>query len=166
MITSVQPSAPSCSTESCKAIAFDSAGYLLALPLPSIFKIVLYSPSLVHSVDNGEFMYFGNQPVTLLNLQSLLARAHSSSPTPSDAATGKKRFLVIARLQAHHLCAIPVDKPPSILELVLPDVRPLPTFYPAAMRTVVSHVAVIPTATGPTTVFLLNLHQALQQMAE
>ncbi len=172
---------------SCHAMVFDvrlgAKSYLFALPLTAIAKIIARSSALVRSADHADFLYLGEQLVTILNLERILDASgkvgtHRRSSTILDAAAAPA-FLIIAQTQPDNLCAIPVHTPPTLMALDLQNLRSLPTHTVQAMGNIANHVATLPDdgATGsaiagpatarPTTagktlpIFLLNLQQAL-----
>ncbi|MBD2461383.1 chemotaxis protein CheW [Oscillatoria sp. FACHB-1407] len=139
--------------ESCKAIVFAIANQLLALPLSAIVKVIYCSVELSHSIHNQELILFDHQPLTVLNLHSWLAStamAQGRSPI---------RCLIIA--QAYQdLYAIPVDRPPTLQELPLADIQPLPVAYSKAIAQMADHFALVNQQDVTHKILLLDLHQA------
>ncbi len=145
-------------TESCHAIVFEASGRLFALPLSAISKITARSSPLVRFVDQAGFLYLGEQLVTVLDLDRLLTKPAALRTLPSQPPP----FLIIAQSQPQSVCAIPVSKPPNLMELNLSNLRSLPAHTAQTMDHMASHVAVVPGVAGKlTTIFLLNLPQAL-----
>jgi hypothetical protein len=165
---------------SCHSIVFEVEGSFFALPLAAIAKIIARSSPLVRSVDRSDFLYLGEQLVTVLDMGRLMARrstvrAGAKPVLPNDpghAPVNAQRrspqtppFLIIAQTQPRVICAIPVNKPPNLMELDLSTLRTLPAHTAQAIGHIASHVAVLPGAPTKTTpIFLLNLQQALARL--
>lgn len=153
---------PTPTTEACHAIVFEASDRLLALPLSAISKITARSSPLVRFVDQAGFLYLGEQLVTVLDLDCLLAQSNAPRTLSKQSSPP---FLIIAQAQPQSVCAIPVSKPPNLIELNLSNLRSLPPHTAQAMDNIVSHVAVLPGTAGKlTTIFLLNLSQALTML--
>jgi hypothetical protein len=74
--------------------------------------------------------------------------------------------MAIARLDSHTLCAIPIDEPPTLLDIPLDVVGVLPLTYRQSLDQVVSHVANVSQNAVTMTIFLLDLQGAMQALSQ
>jgi CheW-like domain len=155
-LTALSPTTP----ETCGTIIFEVAGHSLALPSAAIAKINLLPESLNQEVQTGELIYLGNQVATFLDLHSALSHLKIRSTKGSETLSGTRKFLIIAYLE-DTLCAIPVDKSPTLVTLPLADIQLLPQSYPKEVRSLFQHFIALPHPEGVRTIFLLNLKQVL-----
>jgi chemotaxis signal transduction protein len=143
----------------CKAIAFSICGYCLSLPISAIVRVLPVTASALFSTRNGGFTQIDGYATVLLDLHPLFAQLRYSK-------NSQAQFLAIARLDAHTLCAIPIDEPPTLIDIPLNNVEPLPHTYRQSLELVVSHIVNIAYNTESTTVFLLDLRGAIQALSE
>lgn len=142
--------------ETCKAIVFPVAGQWFALPQAAILRVIQTPFPFQPEVPHWEIVYQDNQPLTLVNLHYTLAQAQlRTATTPSATAPG--RFLIIAHTGEPICYGIPVDAPPSLMELPLTSIHPLPVAHRQALRNIAEHMAVLPDPKGTLTLWLLNL---------
>jgi hypothetical protein len=94
----------------------------------------------------------GQQTATIINLHQRLAPQNSSN------STIQKRFLILTQTYQHELCGIPIETPPTMLDLPLDKIQPLPSSYRQgdALGSLASHVAVLPESEGSHKIFLLG----------
>lgn len=135
---------------------FAIANHLLALPVSAIFKVVQCSSSLRESIQNKELILFDNHPLTLLDLYPLLTQ--TSQP---EQERSLDQCLVIAQAYGN-LYAIPVNQPPTLQDLILTEIHPLPATYNRAIASLVSHFAIVNQADKTLKILLLDLYQVAQ----
>ncbi|MDX2273301.1 MAG: hypothetical protein NW237_15315 [Cyanobacteriota bacterium] len=145
-----------------KVITFTVASQPLALPLAQgkdspfpVVQRVIHSPvSLNH--HPLQLLHWEDQDVIILNLHSLSTPAQAIPP-----------FLILVQTPNQECYGIPVSDPPSLLELPLATIRPLPPSYaqrdPLGMA---SYIAVLPQSGDPLILFLLDLNRALQVLSQ
>jgi hypothetical protein len=163
MSTLTTPSLPKIA-ETCDAIAFEIAGYSLALPSSAIAKINLFPDFLDPNTQTGELIYLGNQVATFLDPQPLLSHLKANKIKALDPLPMMRKFLVIAYMD-ETLCAIPVDKPPTMVALPLAEVQPLPQSYPKGLRSLFQNFIALASPEGVRTIFLVNLSHLLNAIA-
>jgi chemotaxis signal transduction protein len=150
--------------ENCQAIAFEIAGYSLGLPASAIAKINLFPEFLEPDIQTGELIYLGNQVATFLDPQQSLSRLKANKIKTSELLPATRKFLMIVYLDKT-LCAIPVDKPPTMVTLPLAEVQPLPQSYPKGLRSLFQNFIALALPEGVRTIFLMNLSHLLSAIA-
>ncbi|MEC4986447.1 MAG: chemotaxis protein CheW [Oscillatoria sp. PMC 1068.18] len=140
-------------TDTCKVIVFTIDNYWLALPITNVLKII-NTPPLVNAKQNHlSLVHIGDIVLTILNLQQMLNLSHSETPK-----IGK--FLLILQLTTGEIAGIPLDEPPSLLELPLVEIRSLPESYlQSTSLKIASHVALICQEETPQELFILDLEK-------
>lgn len=164
------PAERSSESEICRAVVFAVANHYLALPLTSVLKVVPRSMVQHNSSENQPLVYLENQPLALLNLHACLAALPGSSAaiaatrSASLSSSGLSgQLFLIAGLAGYPQWAIPVDQPPTLMELPLSTVRLLPPAYRQQIHNIACHVAVLSDSQESQellTLLLLNLKQA------
>ncbi|MBD1995049.1 chemotaxis protein CheW [Leptolyngbya sp. FACHB-541] len=146
-----------------RTIAFSIGSLKLALRIEAVYKVLKQTPiygTECNPSSNGDrnsigIAHVGDREVTVLDLQQRLFHRDRRSETSLD-----NRYLVIAQTEAGKLCGIPVEAVPTLMEVPLSTIRPLPDSYRhAANLEIVSHVAVLPQAESSLTLFLLDANQ-------
>jgi hypothetical protein len=153
-------SSPVTSTDLCKAIAFSVSGYWLALPLASVTRVLPMPESALFSQSDRGFNRIDGYPTVLLDLHPIFSRLRYGK------ADTKSQFLAIARLDGNTLCAIPIDDPPTLLDIPLTEVGLLPLTYRQSLDRVSSHIVNVSQNGTTMTIFLLDLHGAMQTLSE
>ncbi|MBZ8183271.1 chemotaxis protein CheW [Oscillatoria salina] len=140
-------------TENCKVIVFTIDSYWLALPITNVLKII-NTPPLVNAKQNHlSLVHIGDRVLTILNLQQMLNLSN-----PEAGKIGK--FLLILQLTTSEIAGIPLDEPPSLLELPLAEIRPIPESYrQSTSLKIASHVALVSQEETTQEVFLLDLEK-------
>ena len=148
--------------ETCRAVVFTIANHLLALPLTAVLKVVSQSVIQNDYPNVQSVIYLENQPITLLNLHRCLSTVPGNNVSNRSvlSAVTSGQFLLITGLQGHAQWAIPVDQPPTLMELPLSTVRQLPIAYRQLIQNLACHVSVLTNQRGLSTILLLNLKQA------
>ncbi|MBI4782262.1 MAG: hypothetical protein HY785_13225 [Oscillatoriophycideae cyanobacterium NC_groundwater_1537_Pr4_S-0.65um_50_18] len=138
-----------------KAIAFQIDDYWFALPPAAVLRVA-HQAALIQNMGSNRLIYWGNQPLPVLNLRPVLAAIKGDRATanldPLEEIR-EKPFCVIAA-SGKALTAIPVDRPPVLVELPIAATHPIPVAHRKAMNGIASHIAI---ASPFGTVFLLNL---------
>ena len=149
-------------SETCRAVVFTIANHLLALPLTTVLKVVSQSVIQNDYPNVQSVIYLENQPITLLNLHPCLSTVPGNNVSNRSvlSAVTSGQFLLITGLQGHAQWAIPVDQPPTLMELPLSTVRQLPIAYRQLIQNLACHVSVLTNQRGLSTILLLNLKQA------
>jgi chemotaxis signal transduction protein len=158
-LQSAKPQSIPVAAPECKAIAFSICGYCLSLPISAIVRVLPVTASAVFSNRNGGFTQIDGYPTVLLDLHPLFAQLRYSK-------NSQAQFLAIARIDTHTLCAIPIDEPPTLIDIPLNTVEPLPYTYRQSLERVASHIVNITQNNETTTVFLLDLKGAMQALFE
>lgn len=138
-----------------KFIIFKINNYILGLPIATVLKVVNYPPINREHSDAG-LIHIGQHTITLLNLHQKLGSSYNSLVNRNSP------FLIITQLLQGELCAIPVDEPPSLVELSRDSVRALPKSYQHdSLQDLVKCVAVLTEAEKKSTIFILDINRAL-----
>jgi chemotaxis signal transduction protein len=153
-------SSPAVSVELCKAIAFSVSGYWLALPVASVIRVLPMSESSLFSHSDRGFTYIDGYPTVVLDLHPLFGRLRYGKPE------SESQFVAIARLDGHSLCAIPIDEPPTLLDIPLGEVGVLPQSYRQSLERVASHIVNVSQNGTTMTIFLLDLQGAMQALSD
>ncbi|MDY7016000.1 MAG: chemotaxis protein CheW [Cyanobacteriota bacterium] len=147
--------APSSSDDdTSKVIMFNVARYWFALPIAVVLKVVNFPPEFRTTLNEVGLVDLGDRAIALLDLRPKV--------NALDSTTGRDggHFLTIVQVSDKELCAIPVDRPPTLRDISLADVRALPnsaTVVPPL--NLASHVAVLDSEDPPLEVFLLDLQK-------
>jgi purine-binding chemotaxis protein CheW len=145
--------------ESLKVIVFPIAGYFLALPIETVFKVANIPPQLKTSANAIDLLHLGQQVITVLNLQPHFAMQQSPK--------NKGQFLVIIQPPQGEFCAIRVDAPPDLMELPRSVVRTMPTAYREGHPLkIATHLAVLPQGEKMLPIFLMDLNRAMAVLQE
>lgn len=144
------------SSESLKVIVFTIAGYRLALPLDGVVRVV-NCPLELHTASGiVELFQLGQHTITVLNLHRHLALKQASQ----NEAAG--HFLVVTRTSQAELCAIRVDAPPDLVDLLPSTLRKLPDAYRQGHPlNIASRVAVLPQGKSTAAIFVLDMKRVL-----
>jgi len=150
--------------DSLRVIVFAIADYLFALPVGAVLKIIS-CPPISSTVESGiGIADLGSQTITILDLrQKLVSQPQARQVDEVSPVPTFQRFLLLTQTRTGELCGIPVDKPPSLIDIPLETVRPVPLSYrQVAKLSFASHMAVLPEGQGESiNVFLLSMNQIL-----
>jgi chemotaxis signal transduction protein len=152
-------------TETCMVLVFKIADRSLALPLGAIVKIV-HSATLTQDIATSEFVTLDQQPVPVLNITAGLGREGNSTRTRLTAQTSPAQsspapispFYIVTAYRDQWV-AIGVNQPPTLMELPLSSIHPVPGTYRQAIGDMAQHMAVISQPT-PLTLLLLDIGRA------
>lgn len=143
-----------------KLIVFEIGELNLALPIESVYKVVdrvrIYSSGInsvgVAHIGDSLRDSSASPEVTVIDLYCRLFK--SNHKTELD----RGGYLVIVQTTTGELYGIPVANTPVLMEVSLSMIRLLPESYRRAdTLEFASHVAVIPRAAEPLTIFLLDV---------
>ncbi|MGF1486981.1 MAG: chemotaxis protein CheW [Prochloraceae cyanobacterium] len=150
-------------TETTKAIVFDIAGHLLALPVSAVFKVIRSSMAICSDLGNRKLVHLEEQALPILDLHQFLARVqpHRQDDYQNQFLSTQEQFLVLTHFRKGNLSAIPVDEPPSLIELPLSSIYTLPKSYKEKISNLANHVAVCPYENSTINIMLLDLQQAV-----
>ena len=156
---------PSSKIESCKVVAFQIRDHWLALPTPAVLKIARLPTSTNGGAELEGLTVWNNSPLAFLDLHSLLeAKQNKQSLPPANwSSEYLLRFVIIAQSQVTEPCAIPVDAPPTLMEIPLSEIKMLPSHYHQAIGGIAEHIAVLSHQGSALSILLLNLQQALNR---
>jgi chemotaxis signal transduction protein len=137
-----------------KVIMFNVARYWFALPIAVVLKVVNFPPEFRTTLNEVGLVDLGDRAIALLDLRPKV----NSLDTTLRGERG--RFLTIVQVSDKELCAIPVDRPPTLRDISLADVRSLPESAAIVPPlNLASHVAVLNSEDPPLEVFLLDLQK-------
>lgn len=163
--TTPSPSISRSQIESFKVVVFQVAGHWLALPTSAVLKITRLSQREPEKVKGDGLTTWNNLPLVYLDLSSLLSSQQQIRlfPPLGSQLPGSHELVIIAQARASEPCAISVDKPPTVMELSLSEIQPLPPHYQHAIAGIADHIAVISDQGSTINILLLNLQQALNK---
>ncbi len=145
--------------ETIRAIAFPTAGYLFALPMQAILKVIRTVPGTQQSFDDVGLLSLGSEAIALLDLEARLGLA-------TGAAPARKPFAMLARAPGGNLYAIQIEDLPNMLDLPAANIQPLPeTARRSPLRRVARYAALWQTPDQETLIFLLDLQLATQALS-
>lgn len=145
--------------ETCTVLVFKIADRFLALPLGAIVKIV-HSATLTQDIATAEFVTLDQQPVPVLNLSGINQEGNRPARTTlgRQAQSPISAFFIVTAYRDQWV-AIGVDHPPTLLELPLSCIHPVPGTYRQAIGEMAQHMAVI-SQPAPMTLLLLDIGRA------
>jgi chemotaxis signal transduction protein len=145
-------------SESVKAVVFTIAGYRLGLPMESVLKVVNCPLELRDCSTTVELVHLKHHAMTVLSLHPHLALKQSNPNL--DAG----RFLVVTKV-LQEFCAIRVDTPPDLIELLPSTIRKLPEPYRKGHPlNIANRVAVLPQGKSTVAIFLLDMKRVLDSV--
>ncbi len=137
-------------------IVFRVASYLFALPVKEVLQVVNCPPQTSYEVSQLGLVQLGQHMIKVVDLHR-----QCNSGNFSQLLNGQL-FLVITRNPQGGFCGIPVCEPPDLIELPSDRLRSLPpSEQPFGVLQIVSRVAVLTQRSVTTTIFLLDMQQAL-----
>lgn len=151
--------------DSLRVIVFAIADYLFALPAGAVLKVI-NCPPISSTVESGIGMAdLGAQTITILDLRQKIFPQPLEGQVHQDCSLVPtfQRFLLVTQTRTGEICGIPVDKPPTLIDIPLETVRPVPWSYRQVALSFASHMAVLPGGKPEETikVFLLGMSQIL-----
>lgn len=137
-----------------KFIIFTVAGCYLALPIAQVLQVV--HRSTTREFGQAGLVQVGRRMIRLLELHQTLGgldRVQAAKPQP---------FLVIAQSLPGEFCAIPVEEPPTLIELPPETMQVLPqSISHNSLLEIVSHAATISQDGVSMIVFRLDIQRSL-----
>jgi purine-binding chemotaxis protein CheW len=125
-----------------------------ALPVGTVLKVSL-APPINNSLSSGlGTVDLGNETVTVINLEEKFA--------PNRGYSFTHRYLILTQRNNGEKCGLITESPPSMVEIPLNTIRPLPASYRQQGEfSFVSHLAVLPKVGEAETidVFLLGVRE-------
>ncbi|MGV0027300.1 hypothetical protein [Phormidesmis priestleyi] len=144
---------------SVKVVVFTIAGYRLGLLMDSVLRVVNCPLELSDSSTAIELVHLKHQALTVLNLYPHLA-LKQVNPNPNVG-----QFLIVTKV-LQEFCAIRVDMPPDLMELLPSTIRNLPEPYRKGHPlNIASRVAVLPQGKSTVAIFLLDMKRVLGSVA-
>lgn len=141
--------------------------YLFAFPVEAVLKAIT-CPPINWVADSGIGMTdFGSQNITVVDLrqQFLLSNPENEDARNSDPVADSRRFLILLKTQTGELCGIPVADPPTLTDISLSTIRPVPLSYrQVAGLSWASHMAILSETPEkkPLKVFLLGMSKIIE----
>ena len=142
--------------------------YLFALPVEAVLKAIT-CPPINWVANSGIGMTdFGSQNVTVVDLRQQFICSNSSKEEAknSDLVVNSQRFLILLKTQTKELCGIPVADPPTLTDIPLSTIRPVPLSYrQVAGLSWASHMTILSEtqAKKPLKVFLLGMSKIIEK---
>lgn len=139
---------------SLKAIVFRVGNLNLGLRIESVHKVLNQTQVYGSGLTSVGVAHMGDTELIVVDLQQRLFQ--------SSVLEGQKGYLIVAQNKLGEFYAIPTATAPALMEVPLAAIRVLPESYRHADTLgIASHVAVIPQAEVPLTLFLLDVDQLL-----
>ncbi len=172
-------SSTSTSTDSLRIIVFTfsekpllaEADYLFALPVEAVLKAIT-CPPINWVVDSGiGITDYGSQNVTVVDLrqQFILSDPERQEEQNYSPVTNSYRFLILLKTRTEELYGIPVAHPPTLTDIPLSIIRPVPLSYrQVAGLSWASHMAILPETKENETlkVFLVGMEKIIDSAAK
>lgn len=138
-----------------KVIAFQIDDHWFALPPAAVLRVT-HQAALIKNMGSNRLVYWGNQPLPVLNLRPILAvlKGDRTAANPESLEEIREKPFCVIAASGKALTAIPVDRPPVLVELPVAATHPIPAAHRKAMDGIASHIAIV-SPFG--TVFLLHL---------
>ena len=137
-----------------RSVIFAVQDRWFALPVGTVLKVSL-APSINNSLSSGlGTVDLGNETVTVINLEEKFA--------PNRDYSFTHRYLILTQTNNGEKCGLITESPPSMVEIPLNTIRPLPASYrQQGELSFVSHLAVLPKVGEAETidVFLLGVRE-------
>ena len=144
------------------------ADYLFALPVEAVLKAIT-CPPINWVVESGiGITDCGTQTVTVVDLrqQFLLPNPQRQEERNSSQVTNSHRFLILLKTRTEELYGIPVAHPPTLTDIPLSIIRPVPLSYrQVAGLSWASHMAILSETQEkkPLKVFLLGMSKIIEK---
>lgn len=147
--------APRTEETALRAMIFAVQDRWFALPMGAVLKVSL-CPPIKNNLDGGMgTVDIGKETITVIDLEEKFAPHRNYSVT--------RRYLILTQTR-NGKCGLISESPPSIVEIPLSTIRPLPTAYrQQGELSFVTHLAVLPKTGGEESidVFLLGVSPLL-----
>lgn len=134
-----------------KFLGFQIGTLNLALPVESVSKVIPYTT--IHSSGLNELgiIHVGNRDLTVVDLYRRLFK------TPHESSSSNKGYFVLTINSVKESFAIWVPESPSLLDILLSNIRVLPESYRRRdSLEIATHVALFSHLNTQKTIFLLD----------
>lgn len=112
-----------------RVIVFEVMDYIFALPIEAVLKIVV-CPSLKSPIENGiGIVDLESETIAVVDLRYKFASSSFKEPVTAISASWPRRFLIVTQTRTSEPCGFLVDKSPSLNDVLLSTIRPLPSSY-------------------------------------
>ena len=132
--------------------------YLFALPVEAVIRSIPYPAHKPSLRDGIGMINIGEQTITIVDLRQKFGEI--------DPQTDGSKFLILFNTHAGELCGLPVRDAPSLLDLPLTTIRPLPIAYRQVNQlSFASHMAIVSKGEdlAPLQILLLGMERMLGQ---
>jgi chemotaxis signal transduction protein len=130
--------------------------YQFALPVEAVIKAIVYPATNTKLTDGIGMINLGDRTVTIVDLRHKF--------TTIDVDRDSSRFLILFKTQSNELCGLPVKDAPTLLDIPIATIRPIPLAYREVNQfTFASHVAIVPQDGGldPLEILLLGMGRSI-----
>ena len=111
--------------------------YLFALPVEAVIRAIVYPANRTALTNGIGMMNLGDETVTIVDLRDKF--------TKTDPTHDSSGFLILFKTQSNELCGLPVKDAPTLMDIPLSAIRPLPLAYREVNQlTFASHAAIVP----------------------
>lgn len=152
-------SSQSAESKSLKLVIFSVGTLYVALHIDSVQKVINYSTIFSSGLNHFGLVNIGDQEITVIDLHKKLFY------TPQIENLSTKKYLILAKNTRNELFGIIINETPTLLDILLSDIRILPPSYRQAdTLAIASHVTVIPQEKEELTVFILDPDELLKPL--
>jgi len=109
--------------ETVRVIVFQIGNYVCALPINAVLQVTETPSELQQHLQGLSLVWHENRTIMLLNLHEKL----SAQLRSGESITAE--FLILTQTRQGELCGIPVDQLPTMMELPMEGIQPLPRVY-------------------------------------
>jgi chemotaxis signal transduction protein len=130
--------------------------YSFALPVEAVIRSIPYPTAKPMLREGIGMVNIGEQTITIVDFRQKF--------TSIDPKTDDSKFLILFNTHAGELCGLPVKDAPSLLDLPLTTIRPLPIAYRQVNQlSFASHLAIVPQGEDlePLQILLLGMERML-----
>ena len=105
--------------------------YLCALPVEAVVKAITCPPINWAANSGIGITDLGSENITVVNLrqQFVLANFESREERHSSTVANCDHFLILLKTSTDELCGIPISKPPTLTDIPLSTILPVPSSY-------------------------------------
>ncbi|MDJ0716991.1 MAG: chemotaxis protein CheW [Prochloraceae cyanobacterium] len=160
-------SARSSDRELLQVIVFTIQNYFFALPVEKVLKVII-CPPIESNMSNGVGVAnLEAETLTVIDLNFYFLQPFLGSKTietSNDRNDYSRRFLIKIQIKTGEAYGIIVDRAPSLADIPLTTIRPLPLSYRQESKiSFVSHIAILPQPESEKEreIFLLGMEQML-----
>ncbi|MDJ0535100.1 MAG: chemotaxis protein CheW [Xenococcaceae cyanobacterium MO_207.B15] len=145
------------STNVLRAITFEMMDYFFAIPIDVVLKIII-CPPIQHPMEQGiGIVDLDGETITVVDLGYKLANLASDRQTSEITSCSPRRFLIVAQTLTGDSCGFIAYKSPSLNDISLSTIRPLPASYGQVTGLgFVNYIGALPQSSESSTVFILG----------